>query len=214
MRNPSIIVVGTHSASPFGPGIVRRMFRWGVAAALLSVPSVSPAQSAAARPQMVGVWEPVNYKGDIQLDDVFFVTADVGWVAGVAEPSRGGGVILHTRDGGKSWTTQFGDPESSDPAIRNLFFLDERRGWARRKASSGDDLLLRTTDGATWDEAGTIAQHMDDYAFISPTVGLVAAGREIKRTQDGGEHNEPHQAGSRSRRVRHSTDAVPSSPAS
>ena len=186
MRNPSIIVVGAHSTSPFGRDIVRRMFRWGVAAALLSVPVVSHAQAAAARPQMVGVWEPVNYKGDIQLDDVFFVTADVGWVAGVAEPSRGGGVILHTRDGGKSWTTQFGDPESSDRAISRLFFLDERRGWAVRSAGTGDNLLLRTTDGETWEEAGTIAQHLADYLFISPTVGLVAMGAEVSRTQDGG----------------------------
>ena len=186
MRNPSIIVVGAHSTSPFGRDIVRRMFRWGVAAALLSVPVVSHAQAAAARPQMVGVWEPVNYKGDIQLDDVFFVTADVGWVAGIAEPSRGGGVILHTRDGGKSWTTQFGDPESSDRAISRLFFLDERRGWAVRSAGTGDNLLLRTTDGETWEEAGTIAQHLADYLFISPTVGLVAMGAEVSRTQDGG----------------------------
>lgn len=186
MRNQSIIVVGAHSFSPFGRGIVRRALRLGVAAALLSVPSVSPAQSAAARPQMVGVWEPVNYKGDIQLDDVFFVTADVGWVAGIADRSRGGSVILHTRDGGKSWTTQFGDPESSDRAISRLFFLDERRGWAVRSAGTGDNLLLRTTDGETWEEAGTIAQHLADYLFISPTVGLVAMGAEVSRTQDGG----------------------------
>ena len=136
MRNPSIIVVGAHSVSLFGRGIVRRLFRWGVAAVLLFLPSWAHAQAAAARPQLVGVWEPVNYKGDIQLDDVFFVTADVGWVAGMADRSKGGSVILHTRDGGKSWTTQFGDPESSDRAISRLFFLVERRGWAVRAAGS------------------------------------------------------------------------------
>lgn len=186
MRNPSTIVVGAHSASPVRRGGVRRVFEWGVVVALFAVPFVSPAQPPAARPQMIGVWEPVNYKGDIQMEDVFFVTADVGWVAGIADRSRGGSVILHTRDGGKSWTTQFGDPESSDRAIDQLFFLDERHGWATRSTGSGDHLLLRTSDGETWEEAGTIAQHRADYVFVSRTTGFVAAGQQVLRTQDGG----------------------------
>ena len=180
MRNQSIIVVGARAVSPFGRGLVRRVLRWGVAAALLSVPSASPAQPAAARPQMVGVWEPMNYKGDLQFTDVFFVTADVGWVAGGVSGGRGG-VILNTRDGGKTWNTQFGDLESSDFAIRQLYFLDERHGWATR-----NHLLLRTSDGETWEEAGTIAQHRAGYVFVSRTTGFVATGEQVLRTQDGG----------------------------
>jgi photosystem II stability/assembly factor-like uncharacterized protein len=133
-----------------------------------------------------GIWEPVNYKADIQFEDVFFVTADVGWIAGVRSRTGGGGVILHTHDGGDSWSIQFGDPESNDRAIRDLFFLDERHGWAVRRSGSGDHQLLRTTDGASWEEAGTIAQHRGGYVFVTPTLGFVATGTEIRRTTDGG----------------------------
>lgn len=155
-----------------------------LALALLDPPRPLHGQSP-ARPQMKGVWEPMNYKGDIQFTDVFFVTADVGWVTGSAGGGQGGSVILNTRDGGKTWNTQFGDPESSDPAIGQLYFLDERHGWATRK-SSGDHLLLRTSDGETWEEAGTIAQHRAGYVFVSRTTGFVATGPQVLRTQDGG----------------------------
>lgn len=138
-------------------------------------------EGASRQPSLIGIWEPVNYKGDIAFQDVLFVTADRGWVAGVGSPSRGGGVILHTKDGGKTWQTQFGDPESSDRAVDQLFFLDERRGWARQGTT-----LLRTTDGETWEAAGTVSGYAGGYVFISPTVGIMAGGADIKRTVDGG----------------------------
>lgn len=133
------------------------------------------------QPSWKGIWEPVNYKGDIQFKDVFFVTADKGWTSG-GGTAAGGGVILHTKDGGKTWTIQYGDPESSDKAIDKLFFLDERRGWARQGTS-----LLRTTDGETWEAAGTVDGYGGGYVFISPTVGIMVEGTQLKRTENGGQ---------------------------
>lgn len=138
-------------------------------------------EGAPQQPNWKGIWEPMNYKGDIYFEDVFFVTADKGWVAGVGSPSKGGGVILHTKDGGKTWSTQFGDPESSDKTIRYLFFLDERRGWAIQGTT-----LLHTSDGETWEAAGTVSGYSGEYRFVSPTVGIMGDGEEIKRTEDGG----------------------------
>lgn len=132
-----------------------------------------------------GVWEPVNYDGDLQFTDVFFVTPDEGWVSGHAGPARGG-VILHTRDGGGTWTVQFGDPESTDREIARLFFLDATHGWATRPGGSRRT-LLRTTDGESWEEAGTVPGD-DEFIFISPEIGFAAAHDEIERTEDGGRH--------------------------
>jgi photosystem II stability/assembly factor-like uncharacterized protein len=132
-----------------------------------------------------GVWEPVNYKGDLQFTDVFFVTPEEGWVSGYAGPSQGG-VILHTKDAGLTWAIQFGDPESSDREILRLFFLDATHGWATRPGGARHT-LLRTTDGESWEEAGTLPG-TDDFVFIDPNVGFSTSHDEIQRTTDGGRH--------------------------
>jgi photosystem II stability/assembly factor-like uncharacterized protein len=138
-----------------------------------------------AQQALKGVWEPVNYKGDLHFTDVFFVTPDEGWVAGYAGPVRGG-VILHTSDAGLTWKIQFGDPESNDREIRTLFFLDATHGWATRPGGSRHT-LLRTTDGENWDEAGTVPGN-DFFIFTTPMTGFASVHDEIQRTDDGGQH--------------------------
>ncbi len=65
--------------------------------------TATPATAAAVQPKYKGIWEPVNYPEDAELQDVYFVTADVGWVSGYARSEAGeGGFILHTRDAGQT----------------------------------------------------------------------------------------------------------------
>ena len=148
-------------------------------------------QAAAADSGYVGIWEPVNYPADLELNDVFFVTRDVGWVTGGLYGNQGGGVILATRDGGASWTVQVGDPESGEPAFSHLFFLDEHRGWALQLANFKYK-LLRTSDGENWEQAGSFDQGwgMRGYQFFSSDVGVYLDGNNntsrIMRTTDGG----------------------------
>jgi hypothetical protein len=115
---------------------------------------------------------------------VFFVSVDVGWVAGEK------GTILKTTDGGTSWEAQLGgDAEGSDDDIALLHFVDERHGWASQRRK-----LLHTRDGETWEEIGTLPDGASDLAFTSPQVGFVAAkerenaytANAIYRTTDGG----------------------------
>jgi photosystem II stability/assembly factor-like uncharacterized protein len=145
--------------------------------------AVASATAAAQQSQVKykGIWEPVNYKEDLQFLDVFFATVDEGWVSGKA------GTILHTVDGGKSWTAELGgDPQSADAPIEMFRFLDQRHGWAVQNHK-----LLKTTDGQDWEEAGTIVQNMADYRFLSPQIGVALGGggmssEKIFRTVDGG----------------------------
>jgi len=143
------------------------------------------AWSQAAKPATArAVWEPVSYSEDLTLTDAFFVTPDVGWVSGDK------GTILHTKDGGSSWTPQLGgDPASPDPKIDRLRFYDERHGWAVQ----GRNKLLRTTDGEAWEEAGALPTAFTDYQFVSPVDGFASATPSsqgnhdhIFRTRDGG----------------------------
>lgn len=164
---------GTRSAAP-------RL----VIGVMLMLASPAAAQAPTARgPAFKGIWEPVSYSEDLDLADVFFVTTDIGWASGK------GGTILHTRDGGATWTAQLGgDPASTDSRIDRLRFLDEHRGWAIQ-----DKKLLQTADGESWEEVATFPFRPGDLAFVSPRRGVVALGAtaqsypdQVQLTTDGG----------------------------
>ena len=145
-------------------------------------PAKAPAKAGAAQPRFKAIWEPVNYKQDIQLSDVHFVSDMVGWVTGE------NGTLLKTTDGGDTWTAVLGgEAESKDDQIRMLRFLDATHGWAVK----GRSKLLRTADGENWEQAGQLGEqygYFNDYAFLSETIAIqiVKQNDELARSQDGG----------------------------
>ncbi len=128
-----------------------------------------------AQPKFKAIWEPVNYKEDLSLFDVYFVSKEEGWVSGAA------GTILHTKDGGNSWTAELGgDPHAQGPDLKHLFFADATHGWAQAW-----NTLYRTTDGGSWQQVdGDIR---GDAFFVSDLKGFRAYGSQIFATNDGGE---------------------------
>jgi photosystem II stability/assembly factor-like uncharacterized protein len=154
--------------------------------AVFSPPLSGQAPTAKPHPQFKGIFEAISYPEDITLYDTFFVTADVGWIAG-GTVNLIGGVILHTRDGGTTWTVQHGDPQSADPAVKSLRFLDEKTGWAISK-----DRILHTRDGETWILSGTLHDNYVDYMFTSPTRGVyLGPNGDVHRTDNGGRSWQP-----------------------
>jgi photosystem II stability/assembly factor-like uncharacterized protein len=141
-----------------------------------------------AQPKFKAIWEPINYPDDVSLMSVFFVNDQLGWISGKKYGSSEGGFILQTKDGGDHWAVQLGDPQSSDPAINNLRFIDATHGWAVQK-----DKLVRTSDGSNWEDAGSLPQFVPflNYAFTSPDRGTFLGGyptegSKIFTTHDGG----------------------------
>lgn len=150
---------------------------------------VAAAVSACAQnqpPRFKAIFEPVNVKADVKLFDVDFVSDEAGWVAG-GTTELAGGVILYTADGGKTWTPQFGDFQSSDRAVMMLRFLDARTGWAVQ-GTGAESRLLHTADGRTWTQAGAVPEHMQDYVFTSTAHGVYLHNDRIGLTEDGGQH--------------------------
>jgi photosystem II stability/assembly factor-like uncharacterized protein len=146
--------------------------------AVLWAPPLVVAQAAA--PKAKGVWEAVNYGEDLSLTDVFFVTPEVGYVAGAA------GTILKTTDAGTTWTPLLGgDPESEEREIKQLWFVTPTVGWATQVTSTHSN-LLRTTDGETWSRIGQIAEHYEDFAFASESVGVYIHNEQFFFTSDAG----------------------------
>ncbi len=144
--------------------------------------AAKPAASKTEQPKFKAIWEPVNYKEDLNLTDVHFASDEVGWVTGEH------GTILHTKDGGNTWTPQLGgDPQSTEEEINTLRFADGTHGWANQ----GRNKLLRTTDGENWEEVGKLGGNFDfwsDYIFTSGNVGIQIRQEphDIAQTQDSG----------------------------
>jgi len=146
-------------------------------------PTTRPAAPAAARhPQYKAIFEPVTTSSAAVFTDVAFVDPWVGWACGhaAADPQHGG-FIVATRDGGRTWTLQFGDPASTTAAVDGLVALDGGHAWAQQV----DGGLLRTSTGRDWEPLrgagapGTIA-------FVSPLRGVLASQGAIHVTTDGG----------------------------
>ena len=101
---------------------------------------------AAEQPKYKAIWEPVNVPEDLELKSVHFVSAEEGWVAGGKNVMQGG-VIYHTKDGGKTWELQVGDPQSSDRGFSGLRFVDATHGFAVQGSTGTTHKLFSTSDG-------------------------------------------------------------------
>lgn len=145
--------------------------------------------SAPADSKLKGILEPISFPADVYLTDVYFATPDVGWVS--AGSGNNGGMLIHTKDAGATWTVQLGDAESSDPAFFNLRFIDGQHGWVLQEGTA-EYKLLHTSDGETWSQTGSIERNwgVPDYTFISASEGLHIDGNDnqgrIMRSSDGG----------------------------
>jgi photosystem II stability/assembly factor-like uncharacterized protein len=130
----------------------------------------SPAAGSCSATAAPGVYTAAGGPGQVpRLDAVQFVSATQGWAAGA-------GRVLVTRDGGRTWTSQY----TGSAQLDQVDFTDASHGWA-----VGTNALLRTTDGgATWtalsEPCGKI---IDSVHFVTPSLGYaVADGAQVWMT--------------------------------
>ena len=114
-----------------------------------------------AQPQ----WYLQNSGGNRELTDVCFVDENNGWISGWTE------TMLHTTDGGISWTPQNIPPTN---AYFSVNFTDVLNGWATGYAGK----IVHTTDGGqNWLDQ-TAPYNTDYYKvfFIDSNTGWIAGG--------------------------------------
>ncbi|MEK6806795.1 MAG: YCF48-related protein [Pseudomonadota bacterium] len=116
------------------------------------------------------------------LNRVRFLDENLGWAVGHD------GVIIHTADGGNSWSLQRFDPESQQP-LNDVLFLDAQRGFA----AGAPARFLQTRDGGkTWTpvEADFLALGLHLNTLLKLKDGSVFVGGEkglLARSTDSGE---------------------------
>jgi photosystem II stability/assembly factor-like uncharacterized protein len=120
------------------------------------------------------------FAGNNLKDDLFsvsFPTAGQGWTCGHR------GAVLHTADGGKSWSRQ---RSGTDYTLSSIFFVDASNGW-----TVGDGgTILRTYDGGqTWRvQESPVPYFLMDVWFTDALTGWIVTERTtILHTADGGE---------------------------
>lgn len=133
-------------------------------------------------------WQQAKVPVSVLLTGVFFATERLGWAVGHD------GVILHSADGGMSWSVQHSarDGETGKDAapLLDVWFTDAQNGFA--VGSYG--YFLSTRDGGkNWDDnAGAIANpdgwHLNAITGVPGTQTLFIAGEQGKlfRSLDGG----------------------------
>ncbi len=130
---------------------------------------------------VVASWLTQPLANQWDLRDIHFVDANRGFAVGALGDASGGGFIVHTIDGGGSWTLN----NVPDQAVGNVSFVDQDNGWA-----VGSRQLLRTRNGSADSPIWTtqaISDSVNGVCFIDTTFGwLVGKDGFVLRTINGG----------------------------
>jgi photosystem II stability/assembly factor-like uncharacterized protein len=163
------------------------MLVWLLAGLAILAPILSrPEQRASAAPTAqsrpgVAAWE---HQGPLptgaNLSDIDMISASEGWAVG--QYIGNGGVIIHTTNGGATWSYHTTGVEEPNYAVR---FLDSMHGWV----ASNNTVFYTTDGGNTWLEGAGLAGSFYFLEFATLNDGFVTTGvdRGYFRTTDGGQ---------------------------
>jgi photosystem II stability/assembly factor-like uncharacterized protein len=85
---------------------------------------------------------------DLPLNDVFFSDTDHGWITGGYFNNQGfQSILLKTTDSGKRWR----ENRFEKYILNDLYFANSLHGWIVGKDTSGNGMILESSDGGdTW----------------------------------------------------------------
>ncbi len=116
---------------------------------------------------------------ELNMNGIWFVNSQQGWVIGTRITEVWTGFILHTQDAGKHWQKQYELKEVENAALSTIFFIDDKSGWATGETAStpdyvGDGLLLHTVNsGNTWSVKKFDGIGNNHVAFIDKNRGVI-----------------------------------------
>lgn len=131
-------------------------------------------------------WERVfEGDGDTELRAIAFPSVGEGWAGG------SDGILYRTSDDGRRWRKQIVKDIPRDYKIYDLFFLDDRTGWAIANFQQDfplviEGLILHTVDGNQWQKQYQNQSAVLSFlSFFDSKEGFVRAGIRINDTWKG-----------------------------
>jgi photosystem II stability/assembly factor-like uncharacterized protein len=90
------------------------------------------------------MWQPVTGVTDLPLQTVFFSEENHGWIAGgYLNNEDFQSILLKTSDGGETWQ----ENRDLNYQINDMYFENNRHGWAVGNDTSGSGMILETHSG-------------------------------------------------------------------
>ncbi len=114
------------------------------------------------------------------LNSVSFVDETTGWAVGYNGLSKTVNYILHTNDGGVTWTAQ---TSGINVGLYGVHFINATTGWA---AGSGPNIIKTTDGGATWTKQTVPAELSFYNIYFADENNGWAVGSGLASTSDGG----------------------------
>ncbi len=90
-------------------------------------------------------WAETKIPDIVFIDQLFFLTPDVGWISGTAGVGGRDFFVFRTANGGRDWEESRTTPPQGPARVRDLFFLDEQRGWLITLGYNDDGTYLYST---------------------------------------------------------------------
>jgi len=140
--------------------------------------------------QSYSQWTQQEINTNAQLNDVFFLNENIGWINGTNFETEQG-IIFFTANAGITWdsisTVPRGDME--------LFFVDSLMGWGNLTWSSEAGLYETVDGGFNWDKISSEFAEYTDLDFVNADEGFFIERVEntlllpssLFKTNDGGE---------------------------
>lgn len=132
-------------------------------------------------------WEKKAIGKGVDLMGISFLNERIGWICGAYYGGgQEDGIVLHTVDGGESWTINYLDQDLCP--IVDIYFQNETTGWIL--AYFGDRLLKTTDGGKSWEMIYDFGSKycISSLYFVNENVGWAVGDCDpaILKTTDGG----------------------------
>jgi photosystem II stability/assembly factor-like uncharacterized protein len=117
----------------------------------------------------------------LNLNAVYFVSADMGWVVGGGEGT--GGLIRKTTDGGATWFTQMA---STSALLYSVQFVNANTGWAAGNSGGVSSICSTKNGGVNWTVKSINGEALNEIYLADTNTGwTVGDSGLILKTTDG-----------------------------